>query len=100
MRELLKRIGITSPGYHTKDGNYVIDFEDSNEFNKAFSRLDKSSEIKENEDASVINLNVSNVLYSNDEFTLNLVADFDQNTYKLVVSEIEENTDGQEDIKD
>lgn len=100
MRELLRRIGITSPGYHTKDDNYVIDFEDSNEFNKAFSRLDKSSEVEENDDASVINLNVSNVLYSNNEFTLNLIADFDQNTYKLVVSKIEENTDEQEDNKD
>lgn len=101
MRELLKKIGITSPGYHTKDNNYVIDFESSDEFNKAFSRLDKSSEVEENEDASVINLNISNVLYSNDEFTLNLIADFDQDTYKLVVSKTEENKDEQqEDTKD
>ena len=97
MKELLKRIGITSPGYHTKDDNYVIDFDNSDDFNKAFSRLDKSSEIEENEDASVINLNISNVLYQNDDFTLNLIADFDQNTYKLVVSKTEENKDEKED---
>ncbi len=90
MKELLSRIGITNAGYFSKDGNYIIDFENSDQFNKAFSRLDKSDEVEENDDSSVINLNVSNVLYVSDNYSLNLIADFDQNTYKLVVTELKE----------
>ena len=88
MKDLLNKIGITDPGYFTKDKGYVIDFENSEAFNKAFSRLDKSDLVDENEDSSVITLSVSNVMYSNDEYSLNLIADFDQDTYKLVVTEL------------
>lgn len=89
MKELLKKIGITDAGSFTKDGNYVIDFENSDQFNKAFSRLDKSDEVEENDDSSVINLNVSNVMYIGEKFSFNLIADFEQNLYKLVVTELE-----------
>ncbi len=90
MKELLSKIGITDAGFYSEDGNYVIDFESSDLFNKAFSRLDRSDLVEENEDSSVINLDVSNVLYEADGFTLNLIADLEQDTYKLVVSEIKE----------
>lgn len=88
MKDLLSKIGITEPGHFTKDSGYVIDFDSSEAFNKAFSRLDKSDLVDENEDSSVITLNVSNVMYSNDDYSLNLIADFDQDTYKLVVTEL------------
>ena len=89
MKELLSKIGIEQEGEITKDGNYVVDFENSQQFNKAFSRLDKSDLVEENEDTSVANLNVSNVMYESDEYALNLIADFDQDVYKLVVSKID-----------
>lgn len=89
MKELLNKIGITEAGYYSGDNNYVIDFENSNQFNTAFSRLQKSDLVEENEDSSVINLNVSNVLYISDGYSLNLIADFDQDIYKLVVTELE-----------
>lgn len=91
MKELLSKIGITEPGMESKDGNYVIDFETSNQFNSAFSKLDKSDLVEENEDSSVVNLSVSNVMYTNDEFALNLIADFDHDTYKLVITRLKEN---------
>lgn len=89
MEDLLKQIGITEEGHYSEDNNYVIDFEDSNQFNKAFSRLEKSDLVEENEDSSVINLEVSNVLYVGEGYSLNLIADFSQNLYKLVVTDIE-----------
>jgi hypothetical protein len=89
MKELLNSIGITDSGYYSSDNNYIIDFETSDQFNKAFSKLEKSDLVEENEDSSVINLNVSNVLYLADNFSLNLIADFDQDLYKLVITELE-----------
>ena len=90
MKELLKQIGITEPGYFDEDGNYVIDFDNSNQMNKAFIKLEKSDLVEENENSSVINLQVSNILYVSDRFSLNLISDFDQDQYKLVVTEYQE----------
>lgn len=87
MKELLSKIGITEAGAFTNDGSYVIDFDSSDAFNKAFSKLDKSDLVDEIEDSSVITLTVSNVMYTHEEYTLNLIADFDQDSYKLVVTE-------------
>ena len=90
MKELLSKIGINLEGEMSEDGNYVVDIPSDSEFNKCFSRLDNSDLVEENEDASVVNLEVSNVMYESDKFTLNLIADYSQNVYKLVVSEIKE----------
>lgn len=88
MKDLLNKIGITETGYHSGNDNYIIDFENSDQFNKAFSRLEKCDEVEENEDSSVINLNVTNVLYRAKGYSLNLIADFDQDIYKLVVTQL------------
>lgn len=90
MKELLSKIGITEPGHFSEDGNYVIDFETSNEFNKAFSKLDKSELVDENDDASSITLETSTVMYEAEGFTLSLIADFMHDTYRLVVTEVKE----------
>ena len=88
MKDILKKIGINEAGYYSDDGNYIIQFENSNQFNKAFSRLEKSDLVEENEDSSVIDLNVSNVMYVSDDYSFNLIAEFEQDIYKLVVSEL------------
>ena len=90
MKELLKSLGITDVGYYSKEKNYVIDFESSDDFNKTFAKLNKSDLVDENEDSSVINLDVSNISYLADGFSLNLIADFGQDIYKLVVTELDE----------
>lgn len=90
MKDLLRKLGIMEEGTRTSNHNYVIDLEDSDHFNKIFSKLDKSDLVEENEDSSVVNLEVTNILYIADGFSLNLIADFEQDTYKLVVSDVEE----------
>ena len=90
MKELLSKIGINQAGYFSSDKNYVIDFDSDTEFNKAFSRLDKSSLVEENEDSSVVNLNITNIMYLHNDYSLNLIADFEQGVYKLVVTELKE----------
>lgn len=90
MKDLLKKIGITEAGYFTEDNNFVIDFEDSDQFNKAFSKLEKSNEVEEVDDSSAITLDISNVMYLADGYVLNLIADFNEDSYKLVVTESDE----------
>ena len=45
-------------------------------------------EVEENDDASSITLNSSNVEYIGDGYLLNLIADFSQDIYKLVITEL------------
>lgn len=97
MKDLLRKLGIMEQGTRTSNHNYVIDLDDSDHFNRIFSKLDKSDLLEENEDSSVVNLEVTNILYIADGFSLNLIADFEQDIYKLVVSELEE--DKNEDEK-
>ena len=90
MRDLLRKLGINEEGHRSTDNDYVIDLEDSDHFNRIFSKLDKSDLLDENEDSSVVNLEITNILYVAEGFALNLIADFEQDIYKLVITELKE----------
>ena len=90
MKEFLRKLGITQSGYYSSNNNYVIDLDDSKDYDKICSVLDKSDLVEENPDSSVINTSVSNILYVGEQFSLNAIADFDSDTYKIVVTEIKE----------
>lgn len=90
MKEFLRKLGITQSGYYSSNNNYVIDLDDSKEYDKICSTLDKSDLVEENPDSSVINTSVSNILYVGEQFSLNVIADFDNDTYKVVVTELKE----------
>lgn len=90
MIELLERLGIRLTGSSTPDGSYVIDINTSDQWNGVFSKLDKSSELEEIEELSVIDQDVSNIMYQNDDYMLNLIAEFDNDIYKLVIAPISE----------
>lgn len=86
MEELLKKIGITAKGEHTKDGAYVIDIKDYNEYGKYFSLLEKS-DLEEVQDTSQITLHTTNVTYASEDYQFCLQADLDEDLYKLVVTQ-------------
>ena len=88
MKELLLKIGISEPGYFLDSKTYVIDFENSTQYSKAFSKLDKTDLVEELVDSSVSNTSISNVMYTNDDYLLNIIADFDNNEYKLIVHKL------------
>ena len=88
MKELLLKIGISEPGYFSDSKTYVIDFEDSTQYSKAFSKLDKTDLVEELVDSSVSNTSISNVMYTNEEYSLNIIADFDNDEYKLIVHKL------------
>lgn len=88
MQDLLNKIGVTQPGYYSDKNTYIIDLENADQYSKVFSKLDRSKEVKELQSSSVSNASISNVMYVNDDYNLNLIADFDNNVYKLVIYEL------------
>ena len=87
MNELLKQIGIDAEPVKAEDGNYNIDIEDSNEYGKYFLILVKSDLVEEDQDASSVNFENSSIQFVNDEYTLTLIADFENDTYSLSIRE-------------
>lgn len=86
MEELLKNIGITATGEYTKDGAYVVDIKDYNEYGKYFSLLEKS-ELEEVQDTCLMTIHSTNVTYASEKYQIVLQADLDEDLYKLVVTE-------------
>ncbi len=86
MEELLKSVGITAKGEYTKEGAYVVDIKDYNEYGKYFSLLEKS-ELKEVQDTCLITIHTTTVTYANDDYQIVLQADLDEDMYKLVVTQ-------------
>lgn len=88
MEEFLKELGITKQGRKNENGFYVIDIDDSDEFGKIFSKLDKSDLVDEDEESSSITLDSANITYLSDDYTITLMGDFENDTdYKLVMRE-------------
>ena len=87
MNELLKQIGIDAEPVKGENGSYNIDIEDSNEYGKYFSKLDKSDLVEEEQDASSVNFENSSIQFTNDKYTLTLLADFENDTYSLNIRE-------------
>lgn len=86
MEELLKNIGITTKGEYTKEGVYVVDIKDYNEYGKYFSLLEKS-ELEEVQDTCQMTIHTTNVTYASERYQVVLQADLDEDLYKLVVTE-------------
>ena len=89
MESIIKDLGINKPGTYSKDNTYVIDLEDSEEFGKIYSTLDSNDELDYLDDSSLLTIHNSNIIYNyNDEIQINLIADFDHDSYRVVVQEI------------
>ena len=88
MEEFLNDLGITKEGNYTEeDGIYVVDIDDSNEYGKIFSLLEKSNLLEQDELSSQVTEDTSSIQYINDKYVLTLLGDWDGDTYKLTVKE-------------
>lgn len=85
MREILNKLGISNRGYFEGNNVYVIEFDNANEYNKCFTKLDKADIIEEDSANSFTDMDNSSILYDNDEYSFNLTADFNNDIYKLIV---------------
>ena len=86
MDAFLQSIGITAKGELTKNGAYVVDIRDYDEYSKYFSLLEKS-ELEEVQDTAQITIHTTNVTFVSDRYQIVLQADLDEDMYKLVVTE-------------
>lgn len=86
MEELLKSIGIKETGEYTKNGAYVVDIKDYDDYSKFYSLLEKS-DLEEVQDTAQITFHTTNVTFVSDDYQIVLQADLDEDMYKLVVTE-------------
>ena len=87
MKDFLKDLGIANSGNMSDDGCYVIDFKNDLEWSKAYSKLDKSNEVDEDEESTNVTMESSTIQFINETYTITLVADFESDTYRLVCRE-------------
>lgn len=87
MEEFLKELGIDRKYEQSESGSYVIDLKDSIDYGRIYSILDRSDLIDEDSESSQVTEDTSSVQYSNDEYTLTLLADFNEDQYKLTIRE-------------
>lgn len=87
--QYLKQNNINKTYTISEDNNYIITLDNSNDFGKMFSHLEKIEDLEQLEDNQVVTEQGTSILYkSNSEnYLFNLIADFDGNVYELIVSE-------------
>lgn len=87
LKDELKEIGITDTGYYSKNNSYIIDIDDSDKYGTYFSLLDKSNIVEEDYDSGLLTLTNSSLTFQSKEYRYVLLADFENDAYKLICSE-------------
>ena len=77
MKEIMTKLGITD--YEVNEDSLEATIEDSDEFGRIYTELENEYEV--NEESST----VDNIIIEADEFNINLIANFDDDTYTIRV---------------
>lgn len=85
MEEFLNSIGINKRGTYSDDNSYVIDLSSDREYAKYYSILERSDKLDLLEDSSTVTFDNANVMFQSDDYMINIIADWNANTYKIVV---------------
>lgn len=88
MEEFLRKIGIDGKLNRSREGLYVLDIMDSDEYGRIYSKLDKSDLLDEVVDNSQITYDAANIQYESDNYLISLLADFKNDNYKMTIKEI------------
>ena len=86
--DLLRDLNITAEPTENENGSYNIDLENSNEYSRYYSKLDKADFLEEDEEASQVSIETSSIQFVNDEWALTLLANFETDEYKLIIREL------------
>ena len=92
IEKYLQTLGIYDQGELTNRGSYVITIDNSNDYGKMFSKLEKADDLDILTDNQVITEQGSSLMYESitEPFLFNLIADFDGDIYQLVITELED----------
>lgn len=89
--ELLRKLGINKAGTYSDNDTYTIDLNDSNEYGRINSTLDRSEILDPIDESSYLTADNANLDYKyEDQFILSLIADFEEDYYQLVITEMKE----------
>lgn len=85
--KLLDKLNIFMKGYYQND-DYVIDIDNDDDFGRVFSLLDSSNYVQNIE--SELELEGSKLTYIGEGYQLILESNFDDNVYKLTLSQLKQ----------
>lgn len=88
MEDFLKQIGIDEKPVKSANGIYVIDIYDSDQYGRIYSKLDKSDLLDEIPENSQITYDTASIQYEGDDYSITLMADFENDSYKMTIKEI------------
>ena len=89
IEELVQELGIDKEGSYTPNDSYVIDLDSSDEFGKIYSKLDTNEDLEYEEDSSLLTVNNSSMIYNyKDKYQIVLIADFNNDAYKVTIREV------------
>lgn len=90
--EYVKSLGIDKQYEVGEENSYVITLNNSDEFGKTFTKLEKSKDLDPLEDNQVVTEQGSSLIYESKSqpYILNLIADWEGDVYQLVINEIGE----------
>ena len=95
LEQLLRELNIHITGSYTNKDTYVIDLEDSNEYGRIYSLLERSDLLELISDTSFLNSENGSMEYQYEDeegtiIQLSLIANWDNDEYKLVVMKVGE----------
>lgn len=86
MEEFLNSLGIEG-NLRRSAKSQVLDIDDSNQYGRIYSILDNSDEVEEDSESSQVTEDYSSIQFYNDEYIIQLIADFKNDDYKLTIKE-------------
>lgn len=90
--ELLEALRVPTDGTSSKQGSFVVDLADSNEWGRVNSKLDHSDLLELMDDISFLDVDNGSLTYNYEDedshYQLALIANFDEDKYQLVVTEV------------
>lgn len=89
MEDFLNEIGITANLQKTDNNTYTMDIPNSNAYGKIYSKLDNSDLVEEDIESSQITYDNSSIQFTSDDYLITLLADFNEDTYKLTIKTLE-----------
>lgn len=91
--QFLKQLNIEKYGNLSEaDDGYIVQLKDSDTFGLIYMKLEENSELEELEDNTVLTEQGSSVVFedTNQTFLVSLLADWENDNYQLVVTDIKD----------
>ena len=86
-KEFAKELGITSEGYESTNGSYIIELKNSNEFSKVYTLLDKNEDAELDVETMHMGEDFVEMTYLTEVFDVTLHANLKENKYFVEIEE-------------